>query len=447
VLLSLATAGELIKIGNAPSAIGFAGGFEHRRESGADIRDPLTSQGDTTGTKAADTQGSYSVNEAFLELNVPVLSRFGSFAAPGTLLELSAAGRFVSYSTFGGNFTYKAGARISPLQDFTLRGTFATAFRAPAVSELYLGAVDDFPSVTDPCANRTQGTPLDAACDAQGVPDDLADDRGQILTRNGGNAELDPETARSFTIGAVLEPRWVKDLALTVDYYNIKVTNSIQEVTAAVILASCYPAQGGAPAYCDRIHRNEEGLIRSIDDPLSNVGGDQISGVDLQVDYSPQTPVGAIGLTVNLNYLGFFDRTLADGRVINAKGTYDLELVLPSWKGNFTVSYGHSGWNGTMTVRWVDSFRECEDNACQQTDPTAPPPRTRDVDAYAAADLNLGYQLSHSGGSTSNFSFGVNNLFDATPPYIVNGFTAASDNTAYDYMGRYFYVRMSHELK
>ncbi|HZF55649.1 MAG TPA: TonB-dependent receptor [Polyangiaceae bacterium] len=447
LVLSAATAGELFKVGNVTTPMGFAVGLEHRRESGAAIPDPLTAQGDTTGTKRVGTQGSYNVSEAFIELNMPLLARFGPRANPGTLLEVDAAARFVSYSTFGSNFTYKAGARVSPVQDFTLRGTYSTAFRAPSIAELFLGAADSFPNVTDPCANRTQGTPLDAACDAQNVPDDLADDRGQLLTRIGGSTALEPETARSFTIGAVFEPRWVKDIELTVDYYNIKVTNSIQQVTADVILASCYPAQGGAATYCDRIHRSEDGLVRTIDDPLSNVGGDAISGVDFQIDYSPETPIGAVGLTMNLNYLGFFDRTLADGRVINARGTYDLSLVLPNWKGNITASYANAGWSGSLTVRWIDSFRECEDNACQQTDPDAPPPRTRSIDAYAAADLNIGYKLSHPGGSATFYSFGVNNLFDTAPAYVVNGFTAASDNTAYDYMGRYFYVRLSHEIK
>jgi outer membrane receptor protein involved in Fe transport len=446
-IISASTAGEIVKIGTAPRPIGFAAGFEHRRESGVAIQDPLTSQGDTTGAKIADTQGGYSVNEAFVELNVPILSRFGDWAGPGTLLEFDAAARFVNYSTFGSNFTYKAGARVSPIKDVTLRGTFSTAFRAPNVGELYLGALDSFPNVNDPCSNRTQGTPLDAACDAQGVPDDFVDDRAQIPTRGGGNASLQPETARSFTIGAVLVPRWLKDVELTVDYYNIDVTNAIQSVSADVILASCYPAGGGTAAYCDRIHRNAEGAIRNIDDPLSNVGGDRISGVDFQVDYSPQTPIGAVGVTLNLNYLGYFDRTLANGRVINAKGIYDLSLVLPEWKGNIGLRYGYEGWSGMLTVRWLDSFRECKDNACMQTDPNAPPPRTRTVSAYAAADLNLGYRLGHPGGSTTNFAFGVNNLFDATPAYVVNGYTAASDTSAYDFMGRYFYLRLAHEIK
>jgi iron complex outermembrane receptor protein len=280
------------------------------------------------------------------------------------------------------------------------------------------------------------------------VPDDLADDRAQLLSRIGGNANLQPERATSFTVGAVLQPRWVKDLDLTIDYYNIEVKQAIQSVGVDVILASCYPtAAGVVPAYCDRINRGADGLIRSVADPLSNVGGDHLSGIDFQLDYTPQTPIGALGFLANVNYLGFFDRTLADGRVINAKGTYDLGLVLPEWKGNFSFSYGKDGWGGTLNVRWLGSFRECQGNACQQVDTTAPPPRTRDVESWVAADLNVGYKMSHKGGSKSNFALGVNNLFDRAPAYLVNGFSAASDTSAYDYMGRYFYLRMSHELK
>lgn len=121
--------------------------------------------------------------------------------------------------------------------------------------------------------------------------------------------------------------------------------------------------------------------------------------------------------------------------------------MLPSWKGNVNLSYANGGWYGSFNTRMRQGFKECENNSCQQPDASAPPPRTRNVSGYFAADLNLGYKLSHSGGSVTNYSFGINNVFDATPPYIVNGFTAASDGTAYDYMGRYFYLRLSHEIK
>lgn len=448
IMIAAQTAAQLRKLGTATVPSGFAAGYEFRQVGGASIQDPLTAQGDTTGNKSADTQGSYLVHEAFAELDVPLLKRVGKFAGDGTMLELSGAARYVNYSTFGSNLTYKVGGRFSPIKDATLRGTFSSAFRAPSVAELYLGVADSFPNSTDPCSARTQGTALDKACDADGVPDDLVDDRSQLLARIGGNAKLQPETAVAFTAGVVLQPRWVKDLDVTVDYYNIEVKNAIQSVTTDVILASCYPSEAGVtPAYCDRIHRGTDGQIRSIDDPLSNVGGDRVSGLDMQLDYTPQTPIGALGFLINVNYLAQFDRTLAGGRVIQSKGTYDLSTVLPSWKGMVGLSYGKGNWGATANIRWYGSFRECEDNACQRTDATAAAPRTRDIESYALTNVNVSYKMEHPGGSNTNFTAGVNNIFDRDPAYIVNGFSAASDTTAYDYMGRYVFFRVSHEIK
>src|SRR6185436_6386573 len=102
--------------------------------------------------------------------------------------------RFVNYNTFGSNLSYKVGARLSPIQDITLRGTYSTAFRAPSITELYSGQADNFPAVSDPCtgdpktgAPRPGGDALDAACIAQGVPNAFIDDSKQLRSREGGN--------------------------------------------------------------------------------------------------------------------------------------------------------------------------------------------------------------------------------------------------------------------
>src|SRR5260370_8161228 len=79
------------------------------------------------------------------------------------MLEASAAARYVNFSTFGGNWTYKFGARYTPVRDLTVRGTYSTGFRAPNVSELYLGATENDPSPTDPCAAFSKPTPAAAA--------------------------------------------------------------------------------------------------------------------------------------------------------------------------------------------------------------------------------------------------------------------------------------------
>lgn len=445
LIFSGITNAELVTIGTATSPIGLAAGYEHRREFGAFINDPLTAQGDTTGNKGEDTSGSYYTNEAFLELDAPILGRIGDFAGKGNLLELSGAARVVSYSTFGTQPTFKLGARISPIRDVALRGTWSTAFRAPTIADLYSGTLDDFPNAQDPCSDRAQGTAVDAQCDKENVPDDFHDDQSQLRARVGGDPNLQPETAQAFTVGMAIEPRWVDDLSLTLDYYNIDVRNSITQVTTDVILASCYSAN---PAYCDRIHRDpRSSIILSIDDPISNVGGDRIGGIDMAVDYSPTTPIGRVGLTANVNWLAFYDITLGNQQVVRAAGTYDLSVALPRWRGNFGARWARGPLNAALNVRWLGGFWECENNSCSQPeDLSEAPPRKRAVDAYATADLTVGYQYEWGGSGTSEIAVGVNNLFDAVPAYIVNGFTAASDATAYDYMGRYFYARLSHSF-
>src|SRR4029079_14236294 len=90
-------------------------------------------------------------------------------------------------------------------------GTFSTAFRAPTISELYLGQSETAPTASDPCGNLSMATPEVAAqCRAHGVQGAGSGDAGnQELAHVGGNKDLDAETAKIFTFGVVAEPRTV----------------------------------------------------------------------------------------------------------------------------------------------------------------------------------------------------------------------------------------------
>jgi outer membrane receptor protein involved in Fe transport len=447
MLITANAHGELFKLSPQGRAAGLAFGYEHRREAGADIPDPLTASGDTTGNKRAITEGSYYINEGYAELNIPIIS--GVSTEPGTpardILEITAATRAFNYNTFGPGITYKIGGRVSPIPDVTLRSTWSTAFRAPSISELYLGQLDGFPIVTDPCSRRVQGSPVDAICDAQGVPDDLADDRAQQRTQLGGSRTLRPETAGVLTIGAVFQPRFLKDVSLTVDYYNITLNNAIRTVTANVIMASCYPSQGGESQFCDRINRDADGFITFIRDPLTNVGGDRTSGIDFSLRYTPDTVYGRFGFSADATWLNNFDRTFAGGRVVNARNTYDLSAVYVDWRANFGASWALDPFRAGVNLRYINGFRECQGNSCQVTSATAQAPISRRVENYYTVDANVGYNLESSYGSTS-LQVGVNNLLDRAPARVFNGFLADSDAATYDYMGRYFYLRATHNF-
>jgi iron complex outermembrane recepter protein len=436
--------GELFRVSENANPAGIAVGYEHRREAGAFIPDPLTATGDTTGNKGEPTEGRYYINEGYMELSLPVYGMKNAETGESRdVVEFTGAARAFNYNTFGSDFTYKFGTRVSPIPDVTVRATYSTAFRAPSVNELFLGQADSFPGVKDPCSNRTQGTPRDAACDAQGVPDNLSDDRAQQKARIGGNAALDPETAKILTVGMVLQPQFFKDVTATVDFYSISVDNAITSVGSDVILASCYPdATGATPQYCDRIRRDAQGFIIDIADPLSNVGGDKTNGLDFSLRYTPQTPIGRVGLNLDATYLGKFDRTLAGGKVIRGKNAYDLG-VYTDWRANVGATWARDALSAGVNMRFINGFKECEFNACNVDDEDAAAPRFRTVEDYYTFDANVAYDWETKIG-TAGAQFGVNNLFNRKPAVVANGFLASSDAATYDYMGRYFYLRLSY---
>jgi outer membrane receptor protein involved in Fe transport len=493
LIASANIAGELFRITPTAHLSGVAVGYEFRKESGGFIPDPLTAKGDTSGNKGEATQGAFSVNEGYVELSLPILGQFGEQTQGGKdLLELNAAARFVDYSTFGSNISYKVGARLSPVQDITLRGTYSTAFRAPSIGELYSGQSDDFPAVTDPCsapaagASRdpgvSGGTPaeqqaynLNQACLATSfttpdgqvhpvspVPVDFFDDSKQLRSRVGGNPDLNPETANIFTAGLVVEPRFLKDFSVTVDYYNIAVLNSITTIGAAQILASCYPTDPVKAQYCDKVSRDPAShTIQSIFNPLANVGGDFTNGVDVGARFEPETPAGRFLFDADVSWLGLFDSLLAGtkqtafgvGTLIEGKGNYDL-AVHPDWVGNAGITWAMDPLRVGVRGRFVGPFKECGDSdgfaaggggVCHQDDTTLPPPYSRIVQPYMTVDANVAWTLN-SGLGASTISAGVNNLMNVEPARVYNGFAANSDTGAYDYMMRYFYARITHKF-
>lgn len=435
---------ELFRLTENARPVGVAAGYEFRREVGANIPDPLTARGDTTGNKGEPTEGAYFVNEGYAELSIPLLGRGpdDTGAPQPDIVEISLAARGFNYNTFGGGLTYKAGARVSPVPDATLRATYSTAFRAPSIGELFSGQADSFPRAQDPCdaRTRTPGSVIDQVCTAQGIPAGFTDDRVQLLTRVGGNPALRPETAQTFTVGLVVEPRAMRDLSFTVDYFNINVRNAVSAVGVDVILASCYSANS---QYCDRIERHPDTkAIERILNPLSNVGGDRTSGIDFAVDFTPQTPVGRLALSADVTWLQRIDTELAGGKVVVGKGVYDLG-PFPEWRGNFGAALGMNPLRLGANLRWIGGFRECEENVCEVVEGEVP--LTRAISPYAAVDASIAYTNEASFGNTT-VQLGVNNVLDTRPAIIRNGFTAQSEPTIYDFMGRYFYVRLSHSF-
>jgi outer membrane receptor protein involved in Fe transport len=443
------TTGELFTIAS-DRPVSLALGYEFRRQSGAQIADPIAASGDSADFNFASTQGHFQSNEAYAELSIPLIANIQGVRD----LELDAAGRYVNYDTFGSNLSGKFGARYTPIPDITLRGTFSSAFRAPSISELYLGQTDSGPTATDPCVNLNAPgvTPqLKAQCIAAGVPAGGSADTGQQeLAHVGGNPQLQPETATTFTAGVVLQPQAVKDLSITVDYYNITVDNLVGTIGAATIIAGCYTGTSTQNLdYCKLITRGPTSLggrILFVKDVNQNVGQLKTSGIDLSIRYAMGSPVGRFVAGFDGNYLGNFDRTQT-GVTIHGKGIYDLG-VLPAYKANLGLNWANAGFTAGAIARYVGTFRECSTPApdlgssgglCSVNDPTV---TGRQVGHYITFDAHVGYTVASPLGKTF-FNVGVNNVFDQAPPFVYSANLANSDPTAYDFLGRYVYGRVT----
>jgi outer membrane receptor protein involved in Fe transport len=443
-------AGELLKLAaDQPASV--AVGYEFRRQAGAQTADPIVQSGDSADFNFKSTNGYFVANEAYAELSVPILSNVRWVEA----LEASAAARYVNYSTFGGNFTYKFGGRYTPIRDVTLRGTYSTAFRAPNISELYLGATENDPSATDPCSDLSKVSDKTASqCRKTGVTGGGSGDKGlQELTRNGGNPNLTAETAKSFSAGVVIQPRMVPNLSLTVDYFHVTIDNAIGTIGAANILQGCYANFNDQ--YCSFISRNNTGAIQFISDLNQNIAQKSTAGIDFAIRYGLPTAVGRFGFSFDGNVLDHFDSTttlVTGNQTIHGKGIYDLGL-LPEFKAVVGVDYSRGGFVAGVLGHYIGGFDECSNPA----DPTtaagglctlgndAQNPNRRRVHAYFQTDVHAGYALNTPIGRTS-FLAGVSNLFNVTPPYVYSAALANSDPTAYDYLGRYVFGRVQQQF-
>jgi iron complex outermembrane recepter protein len=435
------THGRIAKLPNNGD-LSIALGADFRREAGGSLPDPLTATGDTTGNAQAPTEGAYNVTEGFAEVSLVPISgdKYAQWA------EINLAARAFNYTTFGSGVTWKAAGLFRTINGFAVRGTYSTAFRAPSIGELYQGKADAFPPSTDFCDSRPPGglpsrTPEQEAtlrrrCDEQGVSPNAVFGTAQQRTEVGGNENLKAETAKVITTGVVFEPPQVKGLGFTVDYWNVDITDAIQVLGANTIQSNCY--YGDIQKYCDAINRNPmlANRIDFIARPTDNVGGTATSGLDVAASYDHKVPgIGRFHEKVEGQYLFKYNLDNTQ-QIIHARDNYDLG-VYPKYKANFSTLWQHpSGAGGGFNLRYVGSYRECAQNNCNAGNPE------RSVDAWYKVDLFGNYTFKNPAGRTS-LAVGVNNLLDRAPSLIYVGFAADSDAATYDYMGRFFYARIS----
>jgi len=411
--------------------LSFAAGFEHRKESGFSSPDAFIANGLTSGNAFDPTAGSYSLDDAYVELLVPVLKDL-----PGAqLLELSVATRYSDYSNFGNTLNSKFGFKWKPLDEVLVRGNWAEGFRAPSITELYRGNSDSFVQYSDPCSadgRFATDAGVQANCRARGVPAGFVaeynsgsgETGGQTIFpfTLGGNTALTPETSTSKTLGIVYSPSWATGLNVSLDWWSIELENRIQSFSANNILDRCYV--DNSAAFCDNVTRRADGLVTNVFIGPINAGYQELEGYDLTVKYRlPETQVGTFAFTLDSTYVSKNrDRnsTLEDWSALN--GLYFESDPYWRLRSNLTTDWSYGDFSASWMIRYRSGLTEDVSEG--------------EIASTTYHDLQLSYALPWN----ATVRVGANNVFDKDPPVTLDAF-ANSFDPQYDIPGRYMYMQ------
>ncbi|GAA0487787.1 TonB-dependent receptor [Parasphingorhabdus litoris] len=307
--------------GFSETPIQFAVGGEYREFTATRLSDEASQTPGAVvggGGAAPDINGSYDVYDAFAEVSIPVFE--GESFAESLTIDLGA--RYSDYSTAGTEFTWKAGGSWEVIPGLTFRGNYQRSSRAPNIGELFTPVSTQLSNLAnDPCqgpVTNDDGTvtgsiptgDLLAACLLQ-VPagsDGAAaiasgnvapPAAGQINITTGGNLELGTETAKTWTVGVAWQPDFVPGLSVTLDYFNIKVTEAISAPTPGDAIAACFDAPSATNEFCGQDFISRSAFTGGLDGdpaavlglilPQTNDGTIETDGIDLSIRYN--TPV------------------------------------------------------------------------------------------------------------------------------------------------------------
>ena len=418
-------------------------GLEYRKAK-IDDTPPLESQtGDLFNlTSAAITRGTDSVWEAYGELDIPILANL-PFAKE---LSLNVSGRYTDYDSYGSGSTYKVGLIYTPVDFISLRGTYGTSYRAPALFEQFQGGTSGFlnPSA-DPCNEYGQGDPSSiryANCNAELNNPNFTPTSGVTVITAGGSAQgLKAETSKNYTFGIILQPTlpsYIGDISFAVDYYDIKVENGVDRVGAQGILQRCYddPQFRAGGGYCRFINQRVPGSnALTVFDSYTNIATQRVRGIDYTLRYNREVGPGTLRLNAQVTqYISQASKLFEEDPVDEYNGT----LNNPEFTGTFDASYTYQNWKIRYGLEWVAAMDSTE---YLGLDP-ATSPYVFNVPDYFIHSLSVQYKADDW-----SITAGMRNIGDTTPPPISQGAYNRVGNaplySGYDYVGRTAFVNVS----
>jgi iron complex outermembrane recepter protein len=453
----------------AEDGVGVSFGAEDRRQKYQYAPDQNELSNDLAGFGGAATaiDASLGVTELYGEFRAPLVQKMPFFEE----LTLDAGYRYSDYSTKISADTYKVGLQWAPVSDIRFRASFQRAIRAPNIVELFNPqSVTNTSTVSiDPCAPNA-GAPATATlaqCMNTGVTAAqygnggstnriIQCPAGQCAVLQGGNPNLSPERANTYSVGFTVTPSFLRGFTGSVDYYDIKLNNTISAVPIDFTLNQCLTT--GNPTFCSNVVRAPSGILFGtsvvgggfISGTNVNIGQGETSGIDFQATYN--VPLNELGLpdgygSLSFNFIGS-ELLKATSTPTPGAHTYDCaglfgptcQTVNPNWRHTLRTSW-QTPWDVLLSAQW--RYIGAADYEKNTSDPTLGNGRIDKLNARLDAVSYL--DLSGIWNVKSGFSVraGINNVFDKDPQIIdsaIVGVGLPNAYPTYDFLGRTMFV-------
>ena len=392
-------------------AVRLALGAEHRREGFATRYEALTST--VSPVFVTTPMRRRAVSAVFGEARAPI---FGpENARPGLRsLELSAAGRIEAHEDFGSTANPKIGVAWSPTERLTARASVGTSFRAPAMTQLHADPVVAVTSVP-----RGDGT------------------RMLSLYRYGGNPDLQPETATTWTAGLdYVSEAFRLSLGLFDTRFSDRVAQPVNENLEGVLVdpglapfvQRVDPAGDPADLALVRSYTQAPGFAYAglypdtafgaiLDARWVNAASVEVRGLDLTAGWPLRLGGQAIDLDASASYLFDYDvQTTSASPEQSRVGRVGFPVRLRARLGG---TWSWRSLNAGLHWNHVAAYEDA---------------RGRGIDAWNTVDARMEWALPVEEGL--RLALSVQNLFDADPPFYDSAIGLGFDAGQADPFGR-----------
>ena len=401
-------------------ALKLAVGGQFREERFRTRTTTMTSRATPTTTLTGPFRRT--IMAGFAELRAPLVGPDN--ARPGVQrLELSIAGRVERYDDVGTTTNPKIGVVWTPVASVNVRASYGTSFRAPSLPEVF---------------QPQDGGPFFMAAGAT---------TRLVLLRFGGNPNLQPESAKSWTAGVdYSSDRW-PGLKVSATWFDTRfsgqigtpvyenIYNVLSNPAYDVFVQPLDPANAADQAKVAALlaGTTSAGLYPTtaytaiVDGRNVNTGGLHVQGVDLTGRYGLPLAGGRLEISANASYLIDYERKVTpDAAWLPLLDQAGQPVDL---RGRASASWTRGAWSMTGGVNYVDDYKSV---------------LGRRIDSWTTIDAQLSWRAQGEGWSKGlSLALSVQNLFDSDPPFYDAPQGVGYDPANADPLGRYASLQLT----